>query len=245
MSNLTIKNLIKTYTGQALAKKVTNNVSIAINSKEIIGLLGPNGAGKTSLFYMILGLLRPDSGSIELDDVDITHSPIHERAKLGIGYLPQEASIFRKLSVADNILAILELNLNLSLTQRQERVDKLLEEFGLTRVRDSMGMSLSGGERRRAEIARALANNPKFILLDEPFAGVDPIAISDIKKIIKYLSQRDIGVLITDHNVRDTLDICDRAYILSEGQVISSGTSKEIIENQTVRAIYLGENFSI
>jgi len=245
MSNLTIKNLIKTYTGQALAKKVTNNVSIAINSKEIIGLLGPNGAGKTSLFYMILGLLRPDSGSIELDDVDITHSPIHERAKLGIGYLPQEASIFGKLSVADNILAILELNLNLSLTQRQERVDKLLEEFGLTRVRDSMGMSLSGGERRRAEIARALANNPKFILLDEPFAGVDPIAISDIKKIIKYLSQRDIGVLITDHNVRDTLDICDRAYILSEGQVISSGTSKEIIENQTVRAIYLGENFSI
>lgn len=224
---------------------VVNDVSLHVNQGEIIGLLGPNGAGKTTCFYMILGLIASDSGNITLGDIDITVKPVHARAKLGVGYLPQEPSVFRKLSVEDNIMAVLQVRSELRKPQREDILNKLLDEFNLQKIRKSLGISLSGGERRRLEIARALACEPKFILLDEPFAGVDPISIADIKKIIKYLTARNIGVIITDHNVRETLDICDRAYILNNGSVIAEGNSQAILNNQQVREVYLGENFYI
>lgn len=241
MSELVIQNLSKNYKKRA----VVNNVSLEVKQGEIIGLLGPNGAGKTTCFYMILGLIVSDSGKIILNDVNITGKPVHARAKLGLGYLPQEPSVFRKLSVADNILAVLQVRKELSPGQQQELLNSLIDEFHLQHVRDSLGISLSGGERRRLEIARALASEPKFILLDEPFAGVDPISIAEIKKIIKYLANRNIGVIITDHNVRETLDICDRAYILNNGSVIATGTAAEILSNQEVRQVYLGEHFAL
>ncbi len=241
MLKLIIQNLAKNYKG----KPVVRDVSLEIEQGEIIGLLGPNGAGKTTCFYMILGLIQADAGKILLNNVDLTGKPVHARAKLGIGYLPQEPSVFRKLSVADNILAVLQVREDLSAGQRDEVLNSLLDEFNLQRIRESIGISLSGGERRRLEIARALASEPKFILLDEPFAGVDPISISDIKQIIKYLAQRNIGVIITDHNVRETLDICSRAYILNNGSVIASGSAQEILNNQEVRKVYLGEDFYI
>ena len=212
---------------------------------KIIGLLGPNGAGKTTCFYIILGLINSDAGKIILDSQDITQTPVHMRAKLGIGYLPQEPSVFRKLTVADNILAILQINKRLNNNQRIERLNKLLAEFNLANISNTLGISLSGGERRRLEIARALASEPKFVLLDEPFAGVDPISIAEIKKIISYLANQQIGVIITDHNVRETLDICDRAYIMNNGTVISKGSTKEILANEQVRKVYLGEEFKI
>lgn len=241
MTELIVKNLAKNYK----KRTVVRDISLSVKQGEIIGLLGPNGAGKTTCFYMILGLIVSDSGKITIDDNDITGKPVHARAKLGLGYLPQEASVFRKLSVEDNILAVLQVRSELSKEKQQELLESLLNEFQLQRVRKSMGISLSGGERRRLEIARALASEPKFILLDEPFAGVDPISIAEIKKIIKYLAQRKIGVIITDHNVRETLDICDRAYILNNGSVIASGNASDILNNQEVRQVYLGENFYI
>lgn len=241
MTELKIAHLAKFFKKRAVVK----DVSLSVKQGEIIGLLGPNGAGKTTCFYMILGLIASDSGKITIDDVDITGKPVHARAKLGLGYLPQEASVFRKLSVADNILAVLQVRKELDVAKQQEILESLLAEFHLQHVRGSLGISLSGGERRRLEIARALASEPKFILLDEPFAGVDPISISEIKKIIKYLAQRNIGVIITDHNVRETLDICGRAYILNNGSVIAAGTAADILNNQEVRQVYLGENFYI
>ena len=241
MLQLIIENLYKKYKNRTIVK----NVSLNLNQGEIIGLLGPNGAGKTSCFYMILGLVVSDGGKIKLNEVDITGMPVHARAKLGLGYLPQEPSVFRKLSVSDNILAVLQVRKDISKHKQNELLESLLEEFQLQRIRDSLGISLSGGERRRLEIARALASEPKFILLDEPFAGVDPISIAEIKKIIKYLSNRNIGVIITDHNVRDTLDICDRAYILNNGEVIASGSPQDILDNKQVRQVYLGEHFYI
>lgn len=240
-NTLEVKNLVKSYH----TRKVVDGVSLHMKAGEILGLLGPNGAGKTSCFYMILGLVHPDSGSITLNEQDITSLPVHIRATLGIGYLPQEASIFRKLSAADNIMAILETRKDLDHTTRLTALENLLYEFRISHVRDTMGISLSGGERRRVEIARALATKPKFMLLDEPFAGVDPISIIDIKHVIQHLSQRGIGVLITDHNVRDTLDICHRAYIVNNGQVIATGNSNEILANEEVRKVYLGEQFVI
>lgn len=227
------------------ARKVVKKVSLHVNRGEIVGLLGPNGAGKTTSFYMIVGLINCNKGKIYLDDQDITALPVHARAQLGMSYLPQEASIFRKLSVADNIMAILELRKELSKKQRYEKLDSLLNEFNITHIRDSLGISLSGGERRRVEIARALATEPKFILLDEPFAGIDPISVIDVKRIITHLRTRDIGVLITDHNVRETLDICQRAYIVNQGEIICEGTPKAILENKQVRAVYLGEEFNL
>ena len=241
MSKLTALNLRKQY-GKRL---VVKDVSVIINSGEIIGLLGPNGAGKTTCFYMIVGLVAPDSGCIVINDCDITNTPMHGRAAAGIGYLPQEASVFRKLSVADNIMAILETRKQLSLQQRREKLKLLLGEFNLEHIHDSMGLSLSGGERRRVEIARSLATDPHFILLDEPFAGIDPISVNDIKQIIVHLKNRGVGVLITDHNVREMLDICQRAYIVSEGSIIARGDSETIMANQQVRDVYLGEHFSI
>lgn len=241
MSTLATTNLVKTFK----RRQVVNNVSILVEPGEIIGLLGPNGAGKTTCFYLILGLIVSNSGTITLGDIDITSKPVHARAKLGIGYLPQEPSVFRKLSVADNIMAVLQIRKELSKTQRIEMLDNLLREFNLTQIRNSLGISLSGGERRRLEIARALACEPKFILLDEPFAGVDPISIADIKQIIKYLADRKIGVIITDHNVRETLDICNRAYIMNNGSVIAEGEPATILANQQVREVYLGEDFAI
>lgn len=221
------------------------DVSISVESGCIVGLLGPNGAGKTTCFYMIAGLVAADNGSIFLDDIDLTPLPIHGRARAGIGYLPQEASIFRKLSVEDNILAILETRKDLSKTQRHEKLESLLNEFHIQHIRKSLGMSLSGGERRRVEIARALATDPKFILLDEPFAGVDPISVNDIKSIVHHLKDRGIGVLITDHNVRETLDICETAYIVSEGHIIAQGDAETVLSNSKVREVYLGEHFRI
>ncbi len=212
---------------------------------EIIGLLGPNGAGKTTSFYMIVGLIKADDGVIELDGEPITSKPMHERARLGVGYLPQEASVFRKLSVADNIMAILELKRDLSKADRRGRLEQLLDEFHLQGVRTQIGERLSGGERRRVEIARALASEPKFILLDEPFAGVDPISVGEIKAMIRDLARRNIGVLITDHNVRETLDICDRAYIVNEGHIIADGNTEAILSNETVRNVYLGAQFRL
>ncbi|MFN7097124.1 MAG: LPS export ABC transporter ATP-binding protein [Gammaproteobacteria bacterium] len=241
MAKLIANNLSKSYKG----RKVVKNVSINISSGEIVGLLGPNGAGKTTSFYMIVGLVMNEGGQIVLDDIDITQLAMHQRARLGIGYLPQEASVFRKLTVTDNIMAILQLRKELTKTQRREKLEELLKEFHISHIRDSLGISLSGGERRRLEIARALAAEPKFILLDEPFAGVDPISVIDIKRIISHLRDRGIGVLITDHNVRETLDICERAYIVNEGSIICDGTPEQILNNKQVREVYLGEEFML
>ena len=226
-------------------RHVVKGVSLQIAAGESVGLLGPNGAGKTTTFYMIVGLVRPNSGSIKLDGQDITKLPMHARARLGVGYLPQEASVFRKLSVKDNIYAILESRKELSRAKRESKLEELLEELHITHIRDSLGISLSGGERRRVEIARALAADPLFILLDEPFAGVDPISVIDIQKIIRQLTDRGIGVLITDHNVRETLGICNRAYILSEGQLIAEGTPETVLANEQVKKVYLGEDFKL
>lgn len=238
---LCIKHLAKNYNKRWVVK----DVSLKIESGQIVGLLGPNGAGKTTSFYMVVGLVRMDKGEIHLDDLDISDLAMHERALKGIGYLPQEASIFRKLTIAENILAILETRKDLNKQQRQQRLTELLEDFKITHIKDSLGMSVSGGERRRAEIARALAADPKFMLLDEPFAGVDPISVGDIKEIILNLKSRGIGVLITDHNVRDTLAICEHAYIVSEGAVIAEGTPEAVLSNETVREVYLGEDFVV
>jgi lipopolysaccharide export system ATP-binding protein len=226
-------------------KIAVENVSLHVNSGEIVGLLGPNGAGKTTCFYMVVGLLKADSGSIYLDEQDVTHAPVHERANAGIGYLPQEASVFRTLSTEDNLKAILELRNDLSKDAQDKLMNQLIEEFNLQDVRKSLGQSLSGGERRRLEIARALASEPRFMLLDEPFAGVDPISVNDIKNEIRDLSRRKIGVLITDHNVKETLDICDRAYIVHQGHIIAEGSAEAILANETVRQVYLGETFTI
>ena len=241
MSLLAASGLAKCYKGRDVVK----DVSMEIRSGEVVGLLGPNGAGKTTSFYMIVGLVHADGGSITLDDEDITLTPMHVRAHKGIGYLPQEASVFRKLSVSDNILAILQLRKELDRFQREEKLEELLEELHIDHIRNNMGMSLSGGERRRVEIARALAIEPRFILLDEPFAGVDPISVLDIQSIIQHLKNRDIGVLITDHNVRETLGICEHAYIMNAGQVIAKGEPDELLNNQEVRKVYLGEHFRL
>ncbi|PJG85554.1 LPS export ABC transporter ATP-binding protein [Conservatibacter flavescens] len=241
MSILYAENLAKSYK----SRKVVEDVSLTVNSGEIVGLLGPNGAGKTTTFYMVVGLVRHDQGKICIDDEDISLLPMHNRAQRGVGYLPQEASIFRRLSVYDNLMAVLEIRKDLTALQRQERADELIEEFNIGHIRDSLGQSLSGGERRRVEIARALAANPKFILLDEPFAGVDPISVIDIKKIIVDLRDRGLGVLITDHNVRETLDVCERAYIVSAGHMIANGTPEEILNNEQVKRVYLGEQFKL
>lgn len=226
-------------------REVVKSVSLQVNSGEIVGLLGPNGAGKTTCFYMIVGLIENDAGSIALNGTTIDHLPMHRRARLGIGYLPQEASIFRSLSVEDNIMAILQMRSDLDALQRQQKLEQLLEEFQISHLRETEGIALSGGERRRAEIARALANEPMFILLDEPFAGVDPISVIDIQSIIRQLAERNIGVLITDHNVRETLGICDRAYVMGEGHVLADGAPDAILENKMVRKIYLGEDFKL
>ncbi|MDA8944402.1 LPS export ABC transporter ATP-binding protein [Porticoccaceae bacterium] len=241
MSMLSANHLSKSYAKRPVVK----DVSFSVNQGEVVGLLGPNGAGKTTCFYMTTGLVKQDGGQIILDDEDITESPMHGRARKGLGYLPQEPSIFRKLSVRDNILAILETRKDLSHSQRQQKLESLLNEFHITHLTESDGMSLSGGERRRVEIARALAADPKFILLDEPFAGVDPISVNDIKGIIRHLSDKGIGVLITDHNVRETLDICARAYIIGEGHVIAEGTTEHILSDQKVRKTYLGDDFTM
>mgnify|MGYP001824005343 FL=1 len=241
MSILSAQEISKSFK----LRKVVNDLSLEIRSGEIVGLLGPNGAGKTTAFYMIVGLISADSGKILLDGQDLTAQPMHKRARLGLGYLPQEASIFRKLTVEQNILAILENRDDLDRAGREEELEKLLDELHVGHVRSSLGISLSGGERRRVEIARALAADPKFVLLDEPFAGVDPISVLDIQRIIKHLCERDIGVLITDHNVRETLGICGRAYILSDGSLIASGSPEEILENHHVREVYLGQEFKL
>jgi len=240
MTLLTTHGLKKTYN----KRSVVDDVSLQMNSGEIVGLLGPNGAGKTTSFYMIVGLIHPDSGNIHLDGQAITHMPMHARARLGIGYLPQEPSIFRKLTVSDNLRAVLELRGDMSEGQIELRIEELLDEFSVSHLRNQPAIGLSGGERRRVEIARALACEPRFMLLDEPFAGVDPISIIDIQKIIHHLRERGIGVLITEHNVRETLGICDRVYILNEGKVIAEGDSGQIVANPEVRKVYLGENFS-
>ncbi len=241
MPRLTANNLAKAYRG----REVVRDVSLQVESGQVVGLLGPNGAGKTTCFYMIIGIVQADCGSINLNGEDITRYSMHERARHGLGYLPQEASIFRRLSVGDNILAILETRPDMNKKQRLQRRDELLEEFHVHHLRDSLGQALSGGERRRIEIARALATEPDFILLDEPFAGVDPISVNDIKQIINHLRERGIGVLITDHNVRETLDICEKAYIVGEGHIIAEGQADDILGNQRVRDIYLGEQFSM
>lgn len=241
MKTLKAEHLAKSYN----KRQVVIDVSLEINSGEIVGLLGPNGAGKTTCFYMIVGLVKHDKGRISIDEKDLSEMPMHGRAKSGVGYLPQEASIFRKLSVKDNILGVLEIRKDLNKAQRLAKMQELLEEFHITHIKDSLGMALSGGERRRVEIARALAMEPAFILLDEPFAGVDPISVSDIKQIIKHLKQKGIGVLITDHNVRETLDICEKAYIVGGGHIIASGTAEEILANQKVKEVYLGEQFRL
>lgn len=241
MAKLIASNLAKAYKG----REVVQDVSLHLESGQVVGLLGPNGAGKTTCFYMIIGIIQADRGTIELNGQDITPLSMHERARHGIGYLPQEASIFRKLSVGDNILAILETRPDLDRSQRLQRRDELLEEFNVQHLRDSLGQALSGGERRRIEIARALATEPDFILLDEPFAGVDPISVNDIKQIINHLRERGIGVLITDHNVRDTLDICEKAFIVGEGHIIASGTADDVLNNARVRQVYLGDQFKL
>ncbi len=233
--------LAKTYQGREVVKSVSLNLA----SGDIVGLLGPNGAGKTTCFYMIVGLIRNDAGQILLDGDNIGDLPMHQRAKRGIGYLPQEASVFRGLSVEDNIMAILELRRELSKAQRRQKLEDLLEDFQISHIRKSSGISLSGGERRRVEIARALANEPQFILLDEPFAGVDPISVIEIQGIVRQLAERKIGVLITDHNVRETLGICDRAYVMGEGTILAEGDSDHILANKVVRKIYLGEDFKL
>jgi lipopolysaccharide export system ATP-binding protein len=234
------KNLIKKYHSRTVVK----GVSVELNRGEIVGLLGPNGAGKTTTFYMIVGLITPNEGSIYIDDLEITREPVYQRARQGIGYLAQEASVFRKLSVEDNILAILEMS-DMKHDEQRERLEFLLNEFGLQKIRKSLGIQLSGGERRRTEIARALALNPYFILLDEPFAGVDPIAVEDIQMIVSKLKDKNIGILITDHNVHETLSITDRAYLLFEGEILKAGTSVELAEDEQVRKLYLGKNFEL
>jgi lipopolysaccharide export system ATP-binding protein len=240
--NLTIhtKDLVKSYH----SRTVVDHVSVNVKQGEIVGLLGPNGAGKTTTFYMVVGLIKPDEGQVFLDDRDITRLPMYKRAQLGLGYLPQEASIFRKLSVEDNLKAILEMT-NLSKKEQKEKLEALLDEFGLNHVRKNNGDSLSGGERRRTEIARALVVDPKFILLDEPFAGVDPIAVEDIQAVVARLKYKNIGILITDHNVNETLSICDRAYLLIEGKIFKHGTAEELAEDEQVRRLYLGRNFEL
>ena len=241
VQTLCVQHLAKNYTKRWVVK----DVSLEIRSGQVVGLLGPNGAGKTTSFYMVVGLVRMDKGTIHLDQLDLSNLSMHERARKGIGYLPQEASIFRKLTIGENIMAILETRKDLSKDARKQRLDELLADFKITHIRDSLGMSVSGGERRRAEIARALAADPKFMLLDEPFAGVDPISVNDIKDIITTLKDRGIGVLITDHNVRETLAICEKAYIVSEGSVIAEGTAEEVLANETVRKVYLGDDFKV
>jgi len=241
MSILSVQDIAKRYK----FREVVKGISLEITSGEVVGLLGPNGAGKTTAFYMIVGLIASDRGQILLDGQDLTALPMHRRATLGLGYLPQEASIFRKLTVEQNILAILENRKELDRAGREMELDQLLDELHVGHVRTSLGISLSGGERRRVEIARALAANPRFVLLDEPFAGVDPISVLDIQRIIRHLSDREIGVLITDHNVRETLGICSRAYILSDGSLIASGSPDDILENQHVREVYLGQEFTL
>ena len=241
MSILSVQNISKSYK----LRKVVKDLSLEIKSGEVVGLLGPNGAGKTTAFYMIVGLIAADSGNILLDDKDLTPLPMHRRAKLGVGYLPQEASIFRKLTVEQNILAILENRDDLDRAGREQELENLLDELHVGHVRSSLGISLSGGERRRVEIARALAADPLFVLLDEPFAGVDPISVLDIQRIIRHLCERGIGVLITDHNVRETLGICQRAYIVSEGAILSHGSPEQIMNDEDVRNIYLGKDFTL
>lgn len=234
-------NLAKSYK----KREVVRDVSISIQRGEIVGLLGPNGAGKTTCFYMIVGLVTADKGKVLLGNNDITDAPMHQRANHGLAYLPQDSSIFRTLSVEDNIFAILETRKDLSSTEKRDKLESLIEEFNIQHIRHNKGMSLSGGERRRTEIARTLATDPKFILLDEPFAGVDPISVSDIKQIIQHLKARNIGILLTDHNVRETLDICEKAYIVSEGQIIAEGNASAILSNEKVREVYLGDQFQI
>ncbi len=241
MATLSAQKLVKAFKGRTVVK----DVDITVKKGEIVGLLGPNGAGTTTSFYMMVGLISPDSGAVKLDDQDITKLPMHKRAQLGIGYLPQEKSIFRKLSVANNILAILQLRTDLTREQRHQALDKLMQEFNISHLKDTLSMRLSGGECRRVEIARALAINPNFILLDEPFAGIDPISVIDIKRTITHLKEKNIGVLITDHNVRETLDICERAYIANEGSIIAEGSPQDILNNKKVREVYLGEEFSL
>lgn len=241
MSRLEARDLAKSYR----RRRVVQSVSLAVESGEVVGLLGPNGAGKTTSFHMMVGLVTPDAGRIVIDGTDITSLPIDQRARMGLGYLPQEASVFRKLSVADNILAVLEISDELDAAAHQQRLETLLAEFNIGHIRDSLGMALSGGERRRVEIARALAINPRFVLLDEPFAGVDPISVIDIQSIISRLKALGLGVLITDHNVRETLGICDRAYIVSEGRILRHGSAEEVLADERVRQVYLGDSFRL
>ncbi len=241
MSELIVESLRKKYK----SRTVVQDISLQLNSGEVVGLLGPNGAGKTTSFYMMVGLVPLDGGRILLDGKDLSRMPIHQRARMGLAYLPQEPSIFRKMTVTENIQAILELQHHMTDEQRKEQLESLLGELHITHIRNSMAVSLSGGERRRVEIARCLATNPSFILLDEPFAGIDPIAVLDIQKIVRFLTERNIGVLITDHNVRETLGICDRAYIVNEGRVFASGKPSEIIHNESVREVYLGKDFRL
>lgn len=241
MAKLLARHLKKTFKRRA----VVNDISLEVNQGECVGLLGPNGAGKTTCFYMIVGLQTCDEGEILLDEQAMTRWPMHQRARAGVGYLPQEASIFRKLTVSQNIMAILELREDLEPEERFTHLENLLDEFKITHLRDNLGMSLSGGERRRVEIARALAIHPKFILLDEPFAGVDPISVADIKQMITHLCEKKIGVLITDHHVRETLEICERAYIVNQGTVLCEGSPQDILNNEQVRAIYLGDTFAL
>lgn len=241
MNQLSVSHLVKIYKG----RHVVDDVSFFVDAGQVVGLLGPNGAGKTTSFYMAVGLIAPDSGRIFLNHEDVTDLPMHQRARLGMGYLPQEASVFRKLNVVDNIRAILETRQDLSKAQQQNRLDELLQEFHITHLSNTLGLSLSGGERRRVEIARALAVEPAFMLLDEPFAGVDPISVSDIKQIITHLKNKGIGVLMTDHNWRETLSICDKAYIMNEGQILLEGNADTIIANPKVKEVYLGEQFTL
>ena len=241
MARLIAEQLFKSYN----RRNVVDGVSLNVNTGEVVGLLGPNGAGKTTSFYMLVGLVKADGGDIYLDDQRITHHPMHRRARLGVGYLAQEASVFRKLSVADNLRAVLQIRADLTDGQIELMIDELLGELGISHLRNQMALGLSGGERRRVEIARALASEPQFILLDEPFAGVDPISVLDLQKIIAHLKERGIGILITEHKVRETLEICDRAYILNAGKVIAEGQSRELVDNEEVRRVYLGDKFSL
>ncbi len=241
MSILSVQHISKSFR----ARQVVRDVSLTVKDGEIVGLLGPNGAGKTTSFHMIVGLLTSDAGTIQLNNTDISALPMDRRARMGLGYLPQESSIFRRLTVAENIMAILETRPNLNEDEARRRLEHLLEEFNVAHLRDSLGMSLSGGERRRVEIARALATDPRFLLLDEPFAGIDPISVGDIQRMTRYLASRGLGVLITDHNVRETLGTCDRAYIVNDGHIIAEGTPDEILQNAKVREVYLGEQFRL
>lgn len=240
-TQLVAKHLAKSYN----KRQVVKDVSLTVSAGEVVGLLGPNGAGKTTTFYMIVGLVPNDKGKITLNQADLSHEPMHVRARQGIGYLPQESSIFRKLTVSQNIMAVLEMRKDLNSNQKAEKLDDLISEFHIEHIRDSLGMALSGGERRRVEIARALAADPKIVLLDEPFAGVDPISVIDIKKIIQQLTAKGIGVLITDHNVRETLDVCEKAYIVSHGELIAEGTPEQVLQSEIVKRVYLGDHFTL